>query len=214
MRKTNYIPPNVLPRPLQLISPILKKKWARELILLPSTISGKRFSNKINDYGIFRPSLISHLDQLSIYVRSIENSKEWYEDIAGMTHSRTCEKEPHPYKEGYTIKCCYMSSIDHEECLVFVEEYDENGKISIPSGMSFFHFAFELKGNTLKDTFNFAEQSKQKGYTKCYGPVRHNDMPPIGDGETGGNVAVYYYDPDYNMIEFCTAMDTIEKSNS
>jgi hypothetical protein len=32
----------------------------------------------------------------------------------------------------------------------------------------------------------------------------------VGDGETGGNVACYFYDPDYNNVEFCGAMDTIE----
>ena len=40
--------------------------------------------------------------------------------------------------------------------------------------------------------------------------MRHNGEPPLGDGETGGNVACYFYDPDYNNVEFCGAMDTIE----
>ncbi|MBL7815555.1 MAG: hypothetical protein JNL70_11105, partial [Saprospiraceae bacterium] len=120
-RDANYIPPNVLPRPLQVISPILKQKWVRNLILLQSTLSGKRFSNKTEDYGVFQPSRISHLDQLSIYVKDMAISRKWYEDIAGMTHSRTCETEPHPYKAGFTIKCCYMNAKAHEECLVLVE---------------------------------------------------------------------------------------------
>ncbi|NBU36438.1 MAG: VOC family protein [Bacteroidetes bacterium] len=210
MRSNNYVPPNVLPRPLQLISPILKQKWIRQLILLPSTLTGKRFSNKTEDYGVFKPSLISHLDQLSIYVRSIDKSRAWYEELAGMTHSRTCEREPHPFKKGYTIRCCYMNCSNHEECLVLIEEYDKDGQISIPSGMSFFHFALEIEGNQLHDVVAFAQQAKLKGYKANYGVARHNDDPPLGDGETGGNVAVYFYDPDYNNVEFCGAMDTIE----
>lgn len=210
MRTSDYIPPNVIPKPLQKISPILKKRWVRQLILLPSTLSGKRFSNKTEDYGVFKPSFISHLDQLSLYVRSIEKSREWYEELAGMRHSRTCEKEPHPYREGFEIKCCYMSAAEHEECLVLIEEYDTNGNITIPSGMSIFHFALEVEGNRLQDIFAFTKQANAKGYQQSYGPVRHNDTPPHGDGETGGNVAVYFYDPDFNNVEFCGAMDTIE----
>jgi hypothetical protein len=38
--------------------------------------------------------------------------------------------------------------------------------------------------------------------------VRHGE-PPLGDAKPGGNVACYFYDPDYN-VEFCGAMDTIE----
>jgi len=188
----------------------MRKKWVRQLILLPSTLSGKRFSNKTEDYGVFKPSFISHLDQISIYVRDIERSRQWYEDLAGMTHSRTCEVEPHPFKPDYMIKCCYMSCVDHHECLVLIEEYDKDGKTTIPSGMSFFHFALEVAGNTTEDVLAFEKQARSKGYTPHYGTVRHNDDPPLGDGETGGNVAVYFYDPDYNNVEFCGAMDTIE----
>ena len=51
---------------------------------------------------------------------------------------------------------------------------------------------------------------KQRSFHNNYGPVRHNSEPPHGDGETGGNVASYFYDPDYHNVEFCGAMDTIE----
>lgn len=210
MRKLNYVPPNVLPMPLQRIAFLMKYKWFRELVLLPGTLTGKRFSNKTEDYGVFQPSRIAHLDQISLYVRDMETSKRWYEDLAGMIHSRTCEKVPHPYWEGYTIRCCYMSCANHPECLVLVETYDAAGNLFIPSGMSFFHFALELEGNRLENVVAFAEEARKKGYTPNYGPARHNDTPPHGDGETGGNVAVYFYDPDYNNVEFCASMDTIE----
>lgn len=206
----NFTPPNVLPKPLRKVAPLFKKKWFRSMILLFPTISGKRFSNKTEDYGVFQPSLISHLDQLSLYVQDIKRSRKWYEDLAGMTHSRTEEKEPHPFKEDYQIRCCYMNAPDHEECLVLIEEYNPEGNVSVSSGMSFFHFALEIDGNRLEDTFEFAKQAKANGFESSYGPVQHNDVPPHGDGETGGNVAVYFYDPDFHHVEFCAAMDTID----
>lgn len=209
-RDAKYLPPNVLPRPLQIISPILKKRWVRQLILLPSTLSGKRFSNKTEDYGVFKPSLITHLDQMSIYVRDIPTSRNWYEAVAGMSHSRTCAPEPHPYKADCTIKCCYMTAKDHDECLVLVEMRDAKGDIIIPSAMSFFHLAFEVAGNRMEDVVRFAESARKKGYRSSYGVVTHSDVPPNGDGESGGNTAVYFYDPNYHLVEFCGTMDTIE----
>ncbi|MFN8278198.1 MAG: hypothetical protein U0T84_12005 [Chitinophagales bacterium] len=40
--------------------------------------------------------------------------------------------------------------------------------------------------------------------------MRVYEILKSGATETGGNVAVYFYDPDYNNVEFCGAMDTIE----
>jgi catechol 2,3-dioxygenase-like lactoylglutathione lyase family enzyme len=210
MTRSAAIPPNVLPRPLQKFSGMLKRKWFRELVLLWPTITGKRFSNKTEDYGVFQPSLVSHIGQLSIYVQDIARSRAWYEKVAGLTHSRTCEREPHPAREGWTIRCCYMSARNHDECLVLVEQYDPAGNIAVPTGMSFFHYAFEVDGNRLEDVLAFAEQQRASGFPINYGPARHNSEPPFGDGETGGNVACYLYDPDWNNVEFCGAMDTIE----
>ena len=210
MTTVAYVPPNVLPPFVQKFGGLLKRKWFRELVLLPPTLTRKRFSNKTEDYGVFQPSLISHVAQVSIYVQDIERSRRWYEGIAGLSHSRTCDPEKHPFKDGWRIRCCYMSAQEHDACLVLIEEYDPSGKITVPSGMSFFHFAFELAGNRLEDVFAFAEQSKKAGFSKNYGVVRHNSEPPLGDGETGGNVACYYYDPDYHNVEFCGAMDTID----
>jgi catechol 2,3-dioxygenase-like lactoylglutathione lyase family enzyme len=147
---------------------------------------------------------------VSIFVQDISRSRQWYAELGGLRHSRTCEQEPHPFKQGWQIRCCYMSAAEHDECLVLVEERDPDGKVSVPSGMSFFHTAFELQGNRLEGVLAFAAQAKQAGFAPNYGPVRHNGEPPLGDGETGGNVACYFYDPDYNNVEFCAAMDTIE----
>ena len=164
MTAVSYVPPNVLPPLLQKFAPLLKRKWFRELVLTLPTITRRRFSNKTEDYGVFKQSRIAHIGQLSIYVQDIERSRQWYEMLGGLRHSRTCEQEPHPFKPGWTIRCCYMSAAAHDECLVLVEEYDPNGKITVPSGMSFFHTAFELEGNRLEDVFAFADQAKKTGF--------------------------------------------------
>ncbi|MQB34277.1 VOC family protein [Rhizobium rhizogenes] len=210
MSVSTFVPPNVLPPFKQRFGGLLKKKWFRELVLLWPTLTRRRFSNKTEDYGVFEPSLVSHIGQLSIYVQDINRSRTWYERSAGMIHRRTGELEPHPCKEGWAIRCCYMSATTHDECLVLIEQYDPSGNIAVPSGMSFFHFALELEGNRVEDVLSFAEQQRANGLHLNYGPVRHNSDPPMGDGETGGNVACYLYDPDWNNVEFCGAMDTIE----
>lgn len=75
-----------------------------------------------------------------------------------MTHGRARDSEPHPFKEGRTIRCCYMNATDHPEYLVFIE----GGSVGY-------------------------QRANRRPIT--YGLVRHNSEPPLGDGETGGNVA-------------------------
>ena len=175
MTAVSYVPPNVLPPLLQKFAPLLKRKWFRELVLTLPTITRRRFSNKTEDYGVFKQSRIAHIGQLSIYVQDIERSRQWYETLGGLRHSRTCEQEPHPFKPGWTIRCCYMSAAEHEECLVLVEERDPEGKVTVPSGMSFFHTAFELEGNRLEDVFAFAasvEASRLRAELRAGPPQR------------------------------------------
>ena len=166
MTAVSHVPPNVLPPFVQKFAPLLRRKWFRELVLTPPTLTGHRFSNKTEDYGVFKPSWIAHIGQVSIYVQDIARSRRWYERLAGLRHSRTCEEEAHPFKEGWRIRCCYMSAGEHDECLVLVEERDPEGKVTVPSGMSFFHTAFELEGNRLDDVIGFAAQYPVQ--TACY----------------------------------------------
>jgi hypothetical protein len=58
MTAVSYVPPNVLPPLLQKFASLLKRKWFRELVLAPPTITRRRFSNKTEDYGVFKPSRI------------------------------------------------------------------------------------------------------------------------------------------------------------
>ena len=112
MTAVSHVPPNVLPPFVQKFAPLLRRKWFRELVLTPPTLTGHRFSNKTEDYGVFKPSRIAHIGRVSIYVQDIARSRRWYERLAGLRHSRTSEEEAHPFKEGWRIRCCYMSAGD------------------------------------------------------------------------------------------------------
>lgn len=204
-------PAHAIPEQMHPISWIFKKRWVRELLLLPKTISGKRRYNKTEDYGVFKDNdcLVSHLVQSSYVVTDIEESKAWFITM-GFTHSRTCAPEPHPDIQGHTMTCAYMNTKDQEECLVIMEHRDQNNNIVVPSIEDVFHTAYELEGNRLEDTFNYKAEMLAKGVKPYYGPVKHNNSQPHGDGESGGNVAVYYYTPDYHHIEFCTDMDSVD----
>jgi hypothetical protein len=67
----SFVPPNVLPPLLQKFAPLLRRKWFRRLVLIPPTLTGRRFSNKTEDYGVFNPSRIARIAQVSIYVQDV-----------------------------------------------------------------------------------------------------------------------------------------------
>ena len=88
-----------------------------------------------------------------------------------------------------------------------IQRLNANGKVVLVSNNSHFHFALEMpKGRT---SFEMAARLKALRQRIVYGPVKHNSEPG-GDGESGGNVAVYTYDPDGHYVEFFYDMDTIE----
>ena len=194
------------------ISPLMKQAWIRKLILLPLTVSGRKKSNKTDDYGNFHPSWISSLEQTSLYVTNIEKSMAFYTKVARLQHNRTCEPEPHPFNDDQTLRCCYMDAKDQKDSLILIERQDATGNIVAPSRHQLFHTAFELEDG--RTSFEFAEQLKSEGIKISYGPVTHNDVPPHGDGESGGNCALYVYDPDGHYIEFFYDMDTINNFKS
>ncbi len=191
-----------------LISPLMKKPWARKLMLLPVILAGKKGSNKTDNYENFHPSLINSVEQLSIYVTNIQKSSAFYEKAAGLIHNRTCEPEPHPFKDGQTLRCCYMDAKEQKDSLILIERRDGNGEIIKPTRTQIFHLAFEIEDSV--GTIEFTNQLKAKGIKISYGPAIHNDIPPNGDGESGGNHAVYAYDPDFHYVEFFSNMDTID----
>ncbi|MEM1156052.1 MAG: VOC family protein [Pseudomonadota bacterium] len=204
------LPVNVTPGWLQRFSGLLRFKWFRELILLRPSLTGARRTNKTEDYGVFRPSLANRLASVGLYVSDLSVSRRFYEEALGMTHARSTPSEPHPTQQGVNIECCYMSASSHPECLVLIRQTDARGELIKPTAMSMFHTAFQIEGDTKSDILAYAAQLKEKGFKLHYGPAKHNNEPPWGDGETGGNFAVYIYDPDYHNIEIFAEMDTVE----
>jgi hypothetical protein len=61
-----------------------------------------------------------------------------------------------------------MSATAHHECLVLIEQYDPAGKIAVPSGMSFLHFALEVEGHRLEDVLAFAEQQRLRLFCQLW----------------------------------------------
>jgi catechol 2,3-dioxygenase-like lactoylglutathione lyase family enzyme len=190
-----------------LVSPILKLKPVRELILLGPTLSGRRSSNKTQDYGVFEDSRASGLESVSIYVTDLERSRAWYERVLAARHVETIENLPSPYQPGLTLTCCVLDLSQQKRGLVLIQRIESSGRVAPVSTDGFFHIAFEMgAGHT---AFDMAERLRAIGVEIAYGPVTHNSRP-WGDGESGGNTAVYAYDPDGHYLEFFHGMDTKE----
>ena len=190
-----------------LVSPILKLKPVRELILLGPTLSGKRSSNKTQDYGVFEDSRAAGLESVSIYVTDIERSRAWYERVLSARHVETIEGVTCEYQPGVTLTCCVLDLAEQPRCLVLIRRMEGSGRIAPVSTDGFFHIAFEMgAGHT---AFEMARRLREIGVEIAYGPVTHNSKPG-GDGESGGNTAVYAYDPDGHYLEFFHGMDTKE----
>jgi catechol 2,3-dioxygenase-like lactoylglutathione lyase family enzyme len=189
------------------ISPLLKIKLVRELILLPPTLSERRTSNKTEDYGVFKPSRLSHLERVMIYVSDLQRSREWYERLLGATYSGESGPLPHPTMPGQTIRTVTLSLPEQQGSIVLIQRVEANGKVVPVSNNSHFHFALEMPHG--RTSFEMAARLREMGARIVYGPVKHNSEPG-GDGESGGNVAVYTYDPDGHQIECFYDMDTIE----
>lgn len=189
------------------LSPLLKLKLIRELILLPTTLSGRRSSNKTEDYGVFKPSRLSHLERVMIYVTDLTRSRQWYERVIGATFIEQQTALPHPTMPGQTINSVTLSLSSQQGSIVLIQRIEANGKVVPVSNNSHFHIALEMpQGRT---SFEMAARLQEHGERIVYGPVKHNSAPG-GDGESGGNLAVYTYDPDGHYIEFFYDMDTIE----
>lgn len=189
------------------LSPLLKLKAVRELILLVPTLTGQRTSNKTEDYGVFKPSRLSHLERVMIYVSDLQRSRAWYERVIGATCTAQSGLLPHPTMPGQTIRTVTLSLPAQQGSIVLIQRYEANGAVVPVSNNSHFHFALEMpQGRT---SFEMAARLRAMGARLVYGPVKHNSEPG-GDGESGGNVAVYTYDPDGHYIECFYDMDTIE----
>ncbi|QKE76165.1 VOC family protein (plasmid) [Arthrobacter citreus] len=184
------------------ISPLLKIKLIRELILLPSTISGKRRLNKTEEYPVTKTSLISHIERVAIYVSDLENSINWYVEKLGFTLENITDQFEVEALPNQLIRCALLNTKNQRKALVLVERRDAGGKKIIPSTNGYFHIAFEIEEH--RSSFEFAQRLKEKNVFISYGPVKHSHE---GDGEIGGNIAVYCLDPDNHYLEFFFDMD-------
>lgn len=189
------------------LSALLKLRAFRALVLLPATLSGKRTSNKTEDYGVFRPSRLARLERVMVYVTDLQRSRDWYERVVGATFAAELGPLPHPFLPGQTMQTITLDLPHQAGALVLIQRREVNGKVVPVSSNSHFHFAFELPAG--RTAFEMAARFGQADQRIVYGPVKHNSGPG-GDGESGGNVAVYTYDPDGHYLEFFCDMDTIE----
>ncbi|MFD4706792.1 VOC family protein [Gottfriedia sp. NPDC058432] len=184
------------------ISPLLKIKCIRELILLPSTLSGKRQLNKTEEYPVTKTSLISQIERVAIYVSDLENSMDWYIEKLGFTLENITDRFEVEVLPNQIIRCALLNTKNQRNALVLVERRDTSGKKILPSTNGYFHIAFEIEEQ--RSSFEFAQRLKEKNVFISYGPVKHSHE---GDGEIGGNIAVYCLDPDNHYLEFFFDMD-------
>ncbi|MFE4759263.1 VOC family protein [Bacillus mycoides] len=188
------------------ISPLLKSKFVRELILLPSTLSGRKQLNKTEEYPVTKPSLISHIERVAIYVSDLEYSINWYIEKLGFTLESITDQIKVEALPNQTIRCALLNTKNQRNALVLVERRDANGKKICPSTNGYFHMAFEIEEH--RTSFEFAQRLREKNVFISYGPVKHSRD---GDGEIGGNIAVYCLDPDNHYLEFFFDMDKYEE---
>ena len=162
--------------------------------LTPPTLTGHRFSNKTEDYGVFKPSWIAHIGQVSIYAQDIARSRRWYERLARLAAQPNLRRGGSSVQGGLAHSLLLYERWRTRRMSRAGRRTRSRGQSSpVPVGDEFsFRSAFELEGNTLQDVFLFTEQAHSDGFKNNYGPVRHNSEPPHGDGETGGNVASYF----------------------
>lgn len=147
---------------------------------------------------------MKRLGHVAIYVKSIEASRRFYEDVVGLKHSETRGGADHDGLKALGATLCFMScgTLNHD--FVLVEQVDGEGNSVKIGGYSLMHLAFELEGDRSID--DFAGHLAEKGVEIVMGPQVH-DPVPIGDGTWGGNHSVYFRDPDGHDIEVYRGMD-------
>lgn len=167
----------------------LVKKWLSGVVHRAMAEDNVRSLDTI-DSGAFGASSIAWIGQLSILTADTAWSRAWYEDEVGLRHVRTHRREPHPFKTGWEIRCCYMSARHHDECLVLIEEYDPSGMKTVPAGMCCFQFAVEGQSPRGIATDSTSHRLMLEG----------TQDPSMTRGRS--------YDPDWNCVEFCTPGST------
>ena len=195
----------------RLISPLMKRPFVRTLILLPEIVTGRRISNKPEDYGAFRPAPVAAIERVAICVSDLSRSMRWYARVPQFRLAGLRRALPDPSDPTASLDLAYFDIGTQREALVLVRRTASDGTVKAPTLKGFFHVAFEMSAGTT--AFEFADRMKALGTRVEYGPVAHHSGPG-GDGESGGNKAVYVADPDGNWLEFFHGMDSIDAQDN
>ena len=189
------------------VSPLLRRRTIRNLILLPEILSGRRSSNKPEDYRIFKQASVESVQRVVIDVSDLDRSIRWYARVPAFRLAGVRKDVNDPSEPGGRLDLAYFDIGRQPESLVLVRRIASDGTVRVPSLRGFFHVAFQMEDGAT--AFGFAERMRAIGVPIAYGPVGHHSGPG-GDGESGGNKAVYIEDPDGSWLEFFHGMDSVD----
>jgi catechol 2,3-dioxygenase-like lactoylglutathione lyase family enzyme len=145
---------------------------------------------------------MKRVSHVAVFVSDIGRSQKFYESILGLqaVEQMSIVSPLH----GGKINGLFLSCGDQHHDLLLIEQFDADENLMPPQELGLHHLAFELDEATTLDSF--VATLAEHGVEPSYGPIRHYDGPG-GDGGAGGNLAVYFADPDGHMIEVCRDMD-------
>ena len=101
MTAVSYVPPNVLPPLFKNLRHCLKRKWFREMVLAVADADAAAVLQQ--DRGLRRlQAFPDRSDRAAVDLCAGHRAAgPGTRKLGGMSHSRTCEPEPHPFKEGW-----------------------------------------------------------------------------------------------------------------
>lgn len=146
---------------------------------------------------------MTHVGHVAVFVSDLARSRTFYEDVLGMRHSETHRPGDHPMLDNFNESICFLSFGEYHHDVVLVHQSDEDGNTMPVEGHTLMHLAFALDADTT--TAAFADHLREQGVEPMYGPIRHESTED-GDGTWGGNVSVYFEDPDGHLLEAYTEM--------
>ncbi|MDA0998914.1 MAG: VOC family protein [bacterium] len=153
---------------------------------------------------------LKQLQHIAIIARDIDVSLRFYRDVLGF---RMIERHGPGEAEGYNNYLNFMTITDEHHVINVVELAPENRpkEDRSPSGYGLHHFAFSVEDKAEFDAWY--DHLKANGVKFVKEPVVHSPTHPEGDGSWGENRAMYFPDPDGNLIEIFCDMGILNKNN-